>query len=115
MHTSLDNTMKDFIDPKWPESVREICEEFVVHRKEMKCPLTVPAARRFKRRIEHFLAQKYTASEIVHAIDKTICNGWRDIFLPELNSGHHRERLLTQPEKYWDMYTEEERQKFLNS
>lgn len=107
--------MKDFSDPLWPIDLQQACREFVLHRKEMKCPLTAPAYTRFKRRVENFLSQKHSVPDIIKAIDKTICNGWRDFFLPELTPAIHRERLLREPEKYWDMYTEEERQKFLNS
>lgn len=100
----------------WDETLKSACLDYFNHRKKTKHPLTETAWTWFKNKIERYhVSYKYTSNEIAEAIGKSIINNWRDVYLQEVTHGEHRRRLMMEPEVYYDRYTEDERQMYLNA
>lgn len=102
-----------FASCSWPDHLREAMEEFYMYRQESKHPMTPTAVTRFIRLINKYVSWKHHPDDIVDAIDRSIRNGWRDVFLKPISRSEHRDRLMTRPEKYMELYTDEERKRLL--
>ena len=107
------NVITVALDDTWSVDLQEAVEDFVHHRAETKYPLTIYAAKRFNRLINKYRSWKYHDDDIVEAIDRSMRNNWRDVFLEPIPKDQHRERILNANSKYWDLYTDEERNSLL--
>lgn len=101
------------IDPVWSEELREVVEDFYYYRSEIKYPVAPRAAKRFKNLINKYRSWKHHDDDIIEAVDRSMRNNWRDVFMKEIPVDVHRDRILSGGGKYWDLYTNQERNALL--
>jgi hypothetical protein len=100
---------------EWSEELKQACMDYYNHRKQTKYPMTDVAWKWFRGKIQRLVLSKYTDLEIIEAIMKAVMNNWRDIYLEPLSQAQQKERLMMYPEKFYHLYTEDERSDLLNS
>ena len=58
----------------------DLWQDFIGHRQDLKKPLTERAERRLLKKIERALEQGWTAEAVEHQIERSIINGWQDVY-----------------------------------
>lgn len=74
---------------------QEMWTDFVQHRKDIKKPLSPVAEKRMLVRISRFEEQGQNVNAM---LERSIVNGWQDIYPEKLESKHQSHRMADIPE-----------------
>ena len=73
----------------------EMWTDFVQHRKDIKKPLSSVAEKRMLSRISRFAEQGHNVNAM---LERSIVNGWQDIYPEKLETKHQSHRIADIPE-----------------